>query len=186
MTKNFILPTKGDIWNLDQEVNFFIGRKLKLNPDGTGIESITAFKDQEKCFLGENHHEEVYTSITNNFGLSAITSTPKKGYFKKSWEDLLQGAFLNHKGIIDTETGILITNTVPFFQKIIGSFGLEKEITIKVTPTKEIHFMGAVLSKRVPNPNRPGESMFLRHEKFIREINRVRLAHVVVRYKSKQ
>ena len=120
------------------------------------------------------------------FGFGAVTSTPKKGYFKKNWEDLLQGAFLNHKGIIDTETGILTTNTVPFFQKIISSFGLEKEITINVTPTKEIHFMGAVLSKRVPNPNRPGESMFLRHEKFIREINRVRLAHVVVRYKSKQ
>ena len=119
------------------------------------------------------------------FGLGAVRSTPRKGYFKKNWEDLLQGAFINHKGIIDVETGILVTNTVPFFQKIISSFGLEKEITIKVTPTKEIHFMGAVLSERIPNPERPGESMFLRHEKFIQEVNKVRLAHIVVRYKSK-
>ena len=97
----------------------------------------------------------------------------------------MNGIFLKHKGIIDLDTDISITNTILFFQKIINSFGLKNQIKIKITPEKEVLFIGAIVDGPRPNPEKPGEYIYIRHEDFIKEIEKTRLAHIVVKYFQK-
>ena len=73
----------------------------------------------------------------------------------------MNGIFLKHKGIIDLDTDISITNTILFFQKIINSFGLKNQIKIKITPEKEVLFIGAIVDGPRPNPEKPGEYIYI-------------------------
>ena len=54
----------------------------------------------------------------HRLGLNTVKSSPGKGTLKPLWDDILDGLRLNYKGVyVDN---LLVTNTVPFFQKIIG------------------------------------------------------------------
>ena len=110
-----------------------------------------------------------------------MQSSPGKGTLKPLWDDILDGVRLNHKGI--NVDNLLVTNTVPFFQMVIDSFGLRDQIQVEVS-NSEILFKGAVI--KGPRDDGSGRQLPAeRHEDFIDEIERVRLAHIPVFYVEK-
>ena len=114
-------------------------------------------------------------------GLDTVKSSPGKGTLKPLWNEILGGVRLNHKGI--NVGNLLVTNTVPFFQMVIDSFGLRDEIKVEVS-NRAIWFKGAVI--KGPRDDGSGRQLPAeRHEDFIDEIERVRLAHIPVSYSLK-
>ena len=77
-------------------------------------------------------------------GIDTVTSNQGRGTLKPFWADILDGVRLNHKGI--HVGNFLVTNTVPFFQMVIDSFGLRDEIKVEVLD-REIWFRGAVIKE---------------------------------------
>lgn len=111
-------------------------------------------------------------------GLSTIKSNPRKGILKPIWDNILMGVRLNHNGI--EKDGFLITNTVPYFENVVRSFGLEDKIKVEIKKS-EIWFRGAVIRGPIPDPDGSGNQLpALRYEDFIEEIQRLRLAHIPV------
>jgi len=112
-------------------------------------------------------------------GLNVVKSNPNKGILKPIWDDILMGVRLNHNGI--EKDKFLITNTVPYFESVVRSFGLEDKIKVEIHSNKEIWFRGAVIREPIPNPDGSGNHLpALRYEDFIDEIQRLRLAHIPV------
>ena len=111
-------------------------------------------------------------------GIKTVRSNPNKGMLKSVWDNILQGVRLNHKGIQKDE--FLVTNTIPYFKNVVKSFGLEDKIRLEIQ-NKEIWFRGAVIRGPIPNPDGSGNQLpALRHEEFIEEIQRLRLAHIPI------
>ena len=131
--------------------------------------------------------DDIVTSAASLFkkvyllGLDTVKSSPGRGALKPFWDDILDGVRLNHKGIyVDN---FLVTNTVPFFQLVIESFGLKNEIKVEVLDNK-VWFRGAVI--KGPRDDGNGNQLPAeRYEDFIDEIERVRLAHIPIFYVEK-
>ena len=106
--------------------------------------------------------------------------------FVSNWHSILDDVNVNYKGIYDEKAKSLVTNTLPFFQKIIDIFGLSDEIELVVTPDREILMLGSVIKGPFPNPRKAGETVLIRHEKFIRAIESVKLSWIIIKYKPKR